>query len=180
MISEIQVKTLEQYRDKSFVSSILCEQSASLYSRLKTLINLPIIISSSAMSILNSSSFNAEDMKIPNIIINTLTALILSLISNFKITEKHGNFKAMSIKMIKLTHHIEDELTNNQESMNPDIIRNIITSYDSLNEQIEFEHAKYIKKRVKNLYKGKRTLPNILNCEVVFTQVEPVVLLQPV
>ena len=180
MISEIQVKTLEQYRDKAFVSSVLCEQSSSLYSRLKTLINLPIIISSSAMSILNSSSFNAEDMKIPNIIINTLTALILSLISNFKITEKHGNFKSMSSKMIKLTHQIEDELTNNQENMTADIIRNIITSYDSLNEQIEFEHAEYIKKRVRNLYKGKRTLPNILNCEVVFTQVEPVVLLPPV
>ena len=130
------------------------------------------------MSILKSSNFNTKDMKIPNIIVNSFTDLILSLISNFKITEKHSSFKAISLKMIKLTHHIEDELTNNQESMTPDIIRNIITSYDSLNEQIEYDHPEYIKKRVRNLYKGKRTLPNILNCEVVFTQVEPVVSVQ--
>ena len=95
MISEIQIKTLEQYRDKSFVSSVLCEQSASLYSRLKTFINLPLILSSSAMSILNSSNFSPEDMKVPNIIINSCTALILSLISNFKITEKQNNFKSI-------------------------------------------------------------------------------------
>jgi hypothetical protein len=162
MISEIQIKTLEQYRDKSFVSSVLCEQSASLYSRLKTFINLPLILSSSAMSILNSSNFDPEDMKVPNIIINSCTALILSLISNFKITEKQNNFKSISLKFIKLTHQIEDELANNQENMTADIIRNIITSYDSLNEQIDYDHPEYIKNRFRELYKDKRTLPNIL------------------
>ena len=62
------------------------------------------------------------------------------LIINFKITEKHRHFKCISLKMIKLTHQIEDELTNNQENITGYIIRNIITSYDSLNEQIEYDH----------------------------------------
>ena len=175
MISEIQIKTLEQYRDKSYVSSVLCEQSASLYSRLKTFTNLPLILSSSTMSILNSSNFSPEDMKIPNIIINSCTALILSLISNFKITEKQNNFKSISLKFIKLTHQIEDELANNQDNMTADIIRNIITSYDSLNEQIDYDHPEYIKKRVREIYKDKRILPNILNCTTSFSSVDTAV-----
>ena len=103
------------------------------------------------MSILNSSNFSPKDMKVPNIIIKSCTALILSLISNFKITEIQNNFKSISLKFVKLTHQIEDELANNQENMTADIIRNIITSYDSLNEQIDYDHPEYIKKQVRNL-----------------------------
>ena len=50
--------------------------------------NIPLIVISSVMAILNSGQFKPEDMKLPNIIINSLTALILALISNFKLAEK--------------------------------------------------------------------------------------------
>ena len=68
-ITDEQVKLLNAYRDKSYISNILCEQCSEFYSFLKSMVNIPLILSSSAMTILNSSSFNAEDMKIPNVII---------------------------------------------------------------------------------------------------------------
>ena len=50
------------------------------------------------MAILNSGSFKAEDMKLPNIIISSLTALILGLINNFSISEKTTEFRKVIYK----------------------------------------------------------------------------------
>ena len=46
-----------------------------------------------------------------NIDLNDSTAMILSLIGNFKLTEQTTNFKQIQIKMNKLCHQIEDKLT---------------------------------------------------------------------
>ena len=163
-ISDEQVKLLNAYRDKSYISNILCEQCSEFYSFLKSMVNIPLILSSSAMTILNSSSFNAEDMKIPNVIINALTALILSLISNFKLQEKTANFKTQSIKFNKLCHNIEDKLTNDIDGITTDQIRQFINDYDSFNENLDYPYVGFIKTRVVKKYKGIKTLPNACNC----------------
>ena len=135
-ISTDHVKLLESYRDKAYITSILCSQSQEHFSFLRSMVNLPIIITSSVMTVLNSMSDNSNEMKYANIVLNTWTSLILSIIGNFKLTEQATNFK--------------------------------------LNESPDFPFPNFIKNRVKKVYSGKKTLPNILNCEISFVKVDEV------
>ena len=120
------------------------------------------------MAILNSSSFDADSMKVPNVIINSMNALLLSLISNFKLAEKTSNFKSIANKLNKLCHAIEDKLTNDQDNVTTDQIRLFISEYNNLNESLEYPYLEYIKSRVQKKYKGEKSLPNILNCTQTF------------
>lgn len=173
VLTIIQTEILFQYRDKSYICSMLCQQSSDWYNFLKTITNIPLITISSVMSILNSidiSNNNNYNIRIPNIIINASFALILSLINNFKILEKQSNFKSLNIKYIKLTHQIEDIIINNLENCTKEDIKRIINDYDSLSESLDFPFPGFIKRRIKNRFYGKKTLPNILNCEIGFMQ----------
>ena len=173
-ISTDHVKLLESYRDKAYITSILCSQSQEHFSFLRSMVNLPIIITSSVMTVLNSMSDNSNEMKYANIVLNTWTSLILSIIGNFKLTEQATNFKQIEIKMNKLTHKIEDFLSIDLESTKIEDIRAIINEYDALNESLDFPFPNFIKNRVKKVYSGKKTLPNILNCEISFVKIDEV------
>ena len=171
-ISTEHIKLLESYRDKAYITSILCAQSSEHFSFLRSMVNLPLIISSSVMTVLNSMSDNSNEMKYANIVLNTWTSLILSIIGNFKLTEQATNFKQIEIKMNKLTHKIEDFLSIDLENTKIEDIRAIINEYDALNESLDFPFPNFIKNRVKKIYSGKETLPNILNCEINFVKVD--------
>jgi hypothetical protein len=152
---------LKEYRDKVFIYEVLCTKSSEYYSQIKSIINIPLILSSSAMSIINSS-FEADDMKIPNICINACTALLISLINNFKVVEKASTFRQLSIKYMTLLHHIEDKI-NNDTDISADDTREIIKQYDELISQNEYVIPNRIKKKVKSIYLTKKYLPVILN-----------------
>jgi hypothetical protein len=138
------------------------------------MINVPLILSSSVMTILNSmANDNSNDMKYANIALNATTSLILTLIGNFKLAEKVTNFKNIEIKMNTLCHSIEDKLTNDLEHTSTENIRQIINEYDTSNEQLDYPFIGFIKNRVKKTYMGKKTLPNILNCQVIFVEESP-------
>ena len=173
-ISTDHVKLLESYRDKAYITSILCAQSSEHFSFLRSMVNLPLILSSSVMTVLNSMSDNSNEMKYANIVLNTWTSLILSIIGNFNLTEQATNFKQIEIKMNKLTHKIEDFLSIDLESTKIEDIRAIINEYDALNESLDFPFPNFIKNRVKKVYSGKKTLPNILNCEISFVKIDEV------
>ena len=130
---------------------------------MKTIINIPLILTSSVMTVINSS-FNADNIKVANIILNASTSLILSLVSNFKFTEKSAHFRSMNIKFTKLLHQIEDLLINDVEELNKESIKEVIADYDTLVEGLEYDFNGFIKNRVKNKYKDIKCLPNILNC----------------
>ena len=70
------IKTLQDYRDKSYVLCILYEKHSGFYSLIKNIINIPLIITSSLMSIINSN-FEPQELKIINIIVNCRIALLL-------------------------------------------------------------------------------------------------------
>ena len=173
-ISTDHVKLLESYRDKAYITSILCAQSSEHFSFLRSMVNLPLIISSSVMTVLNSMSDNSNEMKYANIVLNTWTSLILSIIGNFKLTEQATNFRSSNTKFNKLCHKIEDFLSIDLESTKIEDIRAIINEYDSLNESLDFTYPNFIKNRVKKIYSGKKVLPNILNCEISFVKVDEV------
>ncbi len=168
-ISTEHIKLLESYRDKANITSILCAQSSEHFEFLRSIINIPLILSSSVMTVMNNmNESNSNEIKISNIVINTWTSLILSLVGNFKLTEQATNFKQIEIKMNKLTHILSIDL----ESTKIEDIRAIINEYDVLNESLDFPFPNFIKNRVKKIYSGKKTLPNILNCEISFVKID--------
>jgi hypothetical protein len=174
-ISSEQIKLLESYRDKAYITSILCSQSAEHFSFLRSIVNIPLILSSSTMTVLNSMNEGTNDnMKYANIILNAWTSLILSLVGNFKLPEQATNFSQIQVKMNKLTHQIEDKLTIDLESCKIEDIRQFINDYDMLYEQLDYSFPNFIKNRVKKVYSGKKVLPNILNCEISFIKIDEV------
>ena len=174
-ISSEQIKLLESYRDKAYITSILCSQSAEHFSFLRSIVNIPLILSSSTMTVLNSMNEGTNNnMKYANIILNTWTSLILSLVGNFKLPEQATNFAQIQVKMNKLTHQIEDKLTIDLESCKIEDIRHFINEYDVLYEQLDYAFPNFIKNRVKKIYSGKKVLPNILNCELSFVKIDEV------
>ena len=174
-ISPESIKLLESYRDKAYITSILCSQSAEHFSFLRSIVNIPLILSSSVMGIMNSlDEGNNNNMKICNICLNAWTSLILSLVGNFKLPEQATNFSQIQVKMNKLCHQIEDKLTIDLESCKIEDIRHFINDYDALYEQLDYSFPNFIKNRVKKIYSGKKVLPNILNCEISFVKIDEV------
>ena len=174
-ISSEQIKLLESYRDKAYITSILCSQSSEHFSFISSIVNIPIILSSSTMTVLNSMNEGTNNnMKYANIILNAWTSLILSLVGNFKLPEQATNFAQIQVKMNKLTHQIEDKLTIDLESCKIEDIRQFINEYDVLYEQLDYAFPNFIKNRVKKIYSGKKVLPNILNCEISFIKIDEV------
>jgi hypothetical protein len=155
------IRQLREYKDKIYIYNILTSKASDFYGTLKSFVNIPIIVSSSALSITNSSFEPNDILKLINIIFNCFVAFMMSMISNFKITEKASNFWNISLKFQKLLHNVDDKLSET----NPDIedVRDISRQYDELLEQID-QIPEFIKKKVYKMYIGKKYLPIIL-CE---------------
>ena len=158
-----QKKLLKGYKDKSFIVAILAKRSYEFFSTIKSFVNVPLILSSTSLAILNSASLTGEQMKIPNIIINSVTGLTLAMISNFKITEKVTIFQNVAAKMNKLNHRIEEAIINNDETLNKDKMSMFIKEYEALVESLDYQFPTSIKKKVYVKYKDSGLkLPNAL------------------
>jgi hypothetical protein len=166
-ITEQQKKLLIQYKEKAFISSILAEESNNYFTFIKNLINIPLIVTNSAMVIINAIIVDQELLKVLNIILNSSTGLILSLISNFKVYENIQLFHQVKGKFNKLSHIIDNKLTNDSESITTEFITNIIEDYDQIYDGMEYTFPTTIKKRIKKQYEGKMTLPVALSVDIV-------------
>jgi hypothetical protein len=166
-ITEQQKELLIQYKEKAFISSILAEESNNYFTFIKNLINIPLIITNSAMVIINAIIVDQELLKVLNIILNSSTGLILSLISNFKIYENIQLFHQVKGKFNKLSHIIDNKLTNDSENITPEFITNVIEDYDQIYDGMEYTFPSSIKKRIKKQYEGKMTLPVSLSIDIV-------------
>lgn len=157
-------RTLDDYLDRCFVYSVLLNKSHSYYSRLRTLFKIPIILTSSVMSLINSNLGNTNDdvLKIVNITFNLLTALILSLGSTLKIEEKAHDFSSAEKKFLKLTSVIEQKIIS-EEKVNVEFVNNIMNQYDNIVDTINYDVPKFICKSVRREYATKKTLPLIIN-----------------
>ena len=149
-LSTEQIKLLQGYRDKSYILSVLCSECSEYYSFIRSCINIPLILSSSVMTVLNSyNKINSDDLQISNIILNASTTLILSFSSSMKLNEKIINFKNNGIKLSKYCSNIEDCLTNHLNEITNDDITKFIDDYNNINENIEFSFVSHIKERIK-------------------------------
>lgn len=164
MITEEQIKLLESYKDKAYVAAVLCEKTATYYGFYKHIFNIPLIFTSTIMSIINSSEIEQEKLKYVNIVFNGITAITLALMNNFKFAERNTIFKNTYVKFTKLLHNIEDSLINDKDNITTDNIRDYINTYDNLFENLDFGFPESIKQEVRKMYQNNRYLPNILNC----------------
>jgi hypothetical protein len=166
MINEKQSELLTAYKDKCFISAILCEQSANYYGFIKNIINIPLIICNSIMVVINSIVLDENTLKILNIILNSSSAIILSLISNFKIYEKINDFHIAYSRYNKLMNLIHSKMTNNFDEITGDFINQVVNDYDNITDNLNYGFPNKIKKRIKTQY-HHMTLPISLSVEIV-------------
>ena len=159
MITAQQQLMLKNYQEKSFISAILAEEACNYFSFIKNIINIPLIICNSAMVCINSSITEQELLKILNIILNSSTGLILSLISNFHIYENITTFNQLRIKYTKLSHLIDSKLTNDLDGIDNNFIETIINEYDTISESCDFAYPNHIRTKIKKQYENKMSLP---------------------
>ena len=89
------------------------------------------------MCILNSLEREGENnMRIPNVVVNGCSVLILSLQNNLKVAEKVELFKSLSNQYLILAHSIE---ALEPEAITREIINNFTEKYDSLQSQCLFD-----------------------------------------
>ena len=166
-ITEQQKELLIQYKDKAFISSVLAEESNNYFTFIKNLINIPLIVTNSAMVIINAIIVDQDLLKVLNIILNSSTGLILSLISNFKVYEHIQLFNQVKGKFNKLSHVIDNKLTNDSDRITSEFITNIIEDYDQIYDGMEYTFPASVKKRIKKQYEGKLSLPTSLSIDIV-------------
>ena len=167
MISSQQQSLLQSYKEKSFVAAILAEEAYNYYCFIKNVINIPLIICNSAMVCINAIITDNELLKILNIILNSSTGLILSLISNFKIYENISLFGKIRTKYTKLNHLIDTKMANELDVIDNDFILQIINDYDNITIECDSIYPIHIKARIRNQYKDKMSLPSSLTAEIV-------------
>ncbi len=67
---------------------LLSSKVNGYWSMIKFAFNIPLVLTNSTMCIINSISEDANIVKIPNIVVNTITVLIMSLYNSIKASEK--------------------------------------------------------------------------------------------
>jgi hypothetical protein len=147
--------------DKCEAMTLLCSKSSSYWNLIKVCFNIPLVLTSSSMCIINSISVDANDVKIPNIVVNAISVLIISLSNNFKASEKFEIFKKLSQQFMVLSQDIETidvNCTKEQYEV-------ILLKYDNLIQDCMFEEIpNRYKVQVANCFtKAERYIPIQLN-----------------
>ncbi len=153
------INTLKEYRDKTYIYQILSLKTTTFYNRIKQIVQLPIIIISSIMAIINST-FKPDDLQVANVVLNGMVAFLMNLVGTYQIAEKVGRYKSVSQKFSQLLHLIEDKINNNQNDIED--VRDITRVYDELLTQCD-DVPQFICDKVRRQFNGRLTLPIILN-----------------
>jgi hypothetical protein len=147
--------------DKCEAMTLLCTNASAYWSFVKFCFAIPLVLTSSAMCIINSISEDANSIKIPNIIVNAVSVLIMSLTNSIKASEKFEIFKKLSQQFMILSQEVE--------SIEGDIPKDkadlFMLKYDNLIQDCMFEEIpqKY-KMMVANKYtEANRFLPIQIN-----------------
>ena len=146
--------------DKCEAMSVLCQKATQHWSLIKFAFQIPLILTSSVMCIMNSFDDDKGSMKIPNVVVNGASVLILALQNNLKVPEKVELFKSLSNNFLQLAHQLEGM---EEEDISKNNINTFIEKYDSYVIQCQFEDIpKKIKLEVIELWEG-RSIPLQLN-----------------
>lgn len=148
------------YKQRLEVMSIVCVQTSSFYNTCKNVIMCLSLLISSVLAILNSATENLNDLKLPNIILNSFLVFLIGISNQLKFSELNEKFHKLFNSFSKLEHSI-DRLNNLDTPMSSEEINAIITKYDDLMETVD-NVPSFIKKRIRKQYIHKH-LPFFLN-----------------
>jgi len=154
---------IEKLLDKCESMTLLCTRTATYWSYIKMGFNIPLVFTSSGMCIINSISTDANTVKIPNIVVNAISVLIMSLSNSIKASEKFEIFKKLSQQFMLLSQELEaldEEDADFKEKLNI-----ISLKYDNLIQDCAFEEIpQKTKTNVSKLFSdANRYLPIQLN-----------------
>ena len=124
----------EKLLSKSEAMVLLCSKASGYWSMIKFFFNIPLVLTSSAMCMINSISEDANEVKIPNIVVNAISVLIISLNNSIKASEKCDLFRRLSQQFLLLAGQIENdnEITDSDFQL-------ISLKYENLINDVLFE-----------------------------------------
>jgi hypothetical protein len=124
----------EKLLSKSEAMVLLCSKASGYWSMIKFAFNIPLVLTSSAMCIINSISEDANEVKVPNIVVNAISVLIISLNNSIKASEKCDLFRRLSQQFLLLAGQIENdnEITDSDFQL-------ISLKYENLINDVLFE-----------------------------------------
>lgn len=150
----------EKLYDKCECMALLCSKANQRWSLIKFIFQLPLILTSSVMCILNSFDDGKGNMKIPNVVVNGVSVLLVSYQSNLKVAEKCELFKNLSNQFLQLAHDVEGK---DPDQLDRNAVNTLIEKYDALISTCSFEDIpRNIKLEVIRIFDGK-SLPLQLN-----------------
>jgi len=125
---------VEKLLSKTEALVLLCSKASGYWSMIKFAFNIPLVLTSSAMCIINSISEDANEVKIPNIVVNAISVLIISLNNSIKASEKCDLFRRLGQQFLLLAGQIEndDEINDNEFNL-------LALKYENLINDILFE-----------------------------------------
>jgi len=167
------LQILKDYLDKSFISAILCQYHYEFYNKINMITMFPLIIGSSILTILNSSTIQEDIMKYINISINGLNTLVIALTTNYKLADRLTTYKTLYSKYQKLSHKIESNINNSSE-LTDKILDDIITEYDNIGNDNEYNFLSSYKKKIINKYASTHKMPNSLQLDGDLVMINPV------
>jgi hypothetical protein len=115
------------------------------------------------MCIINSISEDAKEMKIPNIIVNAVSVLIVSLNNSIKASEKCDNYKRLSQQFMSLTQECDG--FDDENAISKEKYDMLLLKYDNLVNDCNFEDIPTRLKifTSKSFYANNRSVPIQLN-----------------
>jgi hypothetical protein len=149
---------IEKLLSKTEALVLLCSKASSYWSAVKFAFAIPLVLTSSAMCIINSISEDANEVKIPNIVVNAVSVLIMSLNNSIKASEKCDLFRRLGQQLLLLTGKIEnDDIIDESE------FKLLAMTYENLANDLPFEDIpnRYKKQVVENF--KERYLPLQIN-----------------
>ena len=123
--------------DKSECLVLLCSSACNYWSMIKFLFSIPLVLTSSAMCIINSISEDSSIMKVPNIVVNAVSVLIVSLNNNIKASEKADSYRKLSQQFMTLTQEIDS--FDDENVITKDKYDMLVLKYDNLINDCAFE-----------------------------------------
>ena len=162
---------IEKLLSKSEAMVLLCSKASGYWSMIKFAFNIPLVLTSSAMCIINSISEDANEVKIPNIVVNAISVLIISLNNSIKASEKCDLFRRLSQQFLLLAGQIENdnEITDSEFQLISLKYENLIINdvlFEEIPQRYKLQVAENFKNRVVPLQLNG-TIGNNVKVEIV-------------
>ena len=167
----------EKLLSKTEAMVLLCSKASGYWSLIKFCFNIPLVLTSSAMCIINSISDDANEVKIPNIVVNAVSVLIMSLNNSIKASEKCDLFRRLSQQFLLLSGQIENDNEIDENDFNMIALKYENLVNDVLFEEIPYRYKMQVAESFKDRYVplqlngtiGNNKRPNSFKTEIVIS-----------